>query len=70
MELPWRAAGPPNHMDDKVDSDQYDVDDAFSLYQVRELTDGGVVADPHCYDVRPPPRTDSISPPLDHTPPT
>ena len=24
IELPWREAGPPNHLDDKVDSDQVD----------------------------------------------
>jgi len=22
FKLPWREAGPPNHLDDKVDSDQ------------------------------------------------
>ena len=29
--LPWREAGPPNHHDDKVDSDQYLVNKEVSL---------------------------------------
>jgi len=29
--LPWREAGPPNHHDDKVDSDQYVVNKELSL---------------------------------------
>ena len=29
--LPWREAGPPNHHDDKVDSDQQVVNKELSL---------------------------------------
>ena len=28
-KLPWREAGPPNHLDDKVDSDQEVADNLF-----------------------------------------
>ena len=31
FKLPWREAGPPNHHDDKVDSDQQVVDKELSL---------------------------------------
>ena len=31
FKLPWRKAGPPNHHDDKVDSDQWDVNQELSL---------------------------------------
>jgi len=31
FNLPWREAGPPNHLDDKVDSDQYVVNKEISL---------------------------------------
>ena len=31
FELPWREAGPPNHHDDKVDSDQWVVKKELSL---------------------------------------
>ena len=31
FKLPWREAGPPNHHDDKVDSDQWVVDKELSL---------------------------------------
>jgi len=27
FDCPWREAGPPNHHDDNVDSDQYVVDE-------------------------------------------
>ena len=30
-KLPWREAGPPNHLDDKVDSDQLVVNKELSL---------------------------------------
>jgi len=30
-EFPWREAGPPNHHDDKVDSDQYVVNKELAL---------------------------------------
>ena len=30
-KLPWRKAGPPNHHDDKVDSDQLVVNKELSL---------------------------------------
>ena len=30
-KFPWREAGPPNHHDGEVDSDQYVVDLEFSL---------------------------------------
>ena len=30
-EVPWREAGPPNHHDDKVDSDQWGFYKKFSL---------------------------------------
>ena len=32
FKLPWREAGPPNHHDDKVDSDQEVVNTELSLY--------------------------------------
>ena len=31
-KLPWRKAGPPNHLDDKVDSDQQVVNKELSLW--------------------------------------
>ena len=31
FKLPWREAGPPNHLNDKVDSDQYVVNKEHSL---------------------------------------
>ena len=31
FKLPWREAGPPNHHDDKVDSDQWVVSEEVSL---------------------------------------
>ena len=31
FQLPWREAGPPNHLDDKVDSDQYVINKELSL---------------------------------------
>ena len=31
FKIPWREAGPPNHLDDKVDSDQRVVDQELSL---------------------------------------
>jgi len=34
FKLPWREAGPPNHHDDKVDSDQYVVNNELSLLAV------------------------------------
>ena len=39
FKLPWREAGPPNHDDDKVDSDQWVVNKELSLW------DRGGVAD-------------------------
>ena len=33
-KLPWREAGPPNHHDDKVDSDQQVVNKELSLLTV------------------------------------
>jgi len=33
FKLPWRQAGPPNHLDDKVDSDQEVVNKELSLWQ-------------------------------------
>ena len=32
FKLPWREAGPPNHHDDKVDSDQKIVNEELSLW--------------------------------------
>jgi len=34
FKLPWREAGPPNHHDDKVDSDQKVVNKELSLWQI------------------------------------
>ena len=34
FKLPWREAGPPNHLDDKVDSDQQVVNKELSLLRV------------------------------------
>ena len=35
FKLPWREAGPPNHLDDKVDSDQQVVKKGtVSLHQI------------------------------------
>ena len=31
FKLPWREAGPPNHLDDKVDPDQKVVNEEVSL---------------------------------------
>ena len=31
FKLPWREAGPPNHLDDEVDSDQEVVNKQLSL---------------------------------------
>ena len=31
FRLPWREAGPPNYLDDKVDSDQWVVNKYFAL---------------------------------------
>ena len=39
--LPWREAGPPNHHDDKVDSDQQVVDAELSLCEARPSQGGG-----------------------------
>ena len=30
-ELPWREAGPPNHHDDEVNSDQQGVNEELSV---------------------------------------
>ena len=40
FKLPWREAGPPNHHDDKVDSDQQVVNKELSLcrWQVHSVT--------------------------------
>ena len=35
IKLPWREAGPPNHHDDKVDSDQLVVNKELSLSGVQ-----------------------------------
>ena len=35
-QLPWREAGPPNHHDSKVVSDQQAVKKKVSLWQARE----------------------------------
>ena len=40
LKLPWREAGPPNHLNDKVDSDQYVVNEELSFY--REQRDGSM----------------------------
>ena len=32
FKLPWREAGPPDHHNDKVDSDQYVVNNELSLW--------------------------------------
>ena len=37
FKLPWREAGPPNYLDDKVDSDQKVVDTELSLSLAREV---------------------------------
>ena len=37
IQLPWREAGPPNHHDDKVDSDQQVVDKELSLSLAAKL---------------------------------
>ena len=34
FELPWREAGPPKHLDDKVDSDQQVVNTELPLFRV------------------------------------
>jgi len=31
FKFPWREAGPPNHLDDKVHSDQYVVNEELSI---------------------------------------
>ena len=33
FNLPWCEAGPPNRLDDKVDSDQWVVNKELSLFQ-------------------------------------
>ena len=35
FKVPWREAGPPNHLDDKVDSNQKVVDTELSLWVPR-----------------------------------
>ena len=35
LKLPWREAGPPNYLDDKVDSDQQVVNIELSLSLAR-----------------------------------
>ena len=42
FKLPWREAGPPNHHDDKVDSDQEVVNKELSLWGVVKAAEGGV----------------------------
>ena len=37
FKLPWREAGPPNHLGDEADSDQLVIDTELS----RSLTTGG-----------------------------
>ena len=39
FKLPWREAGPPNHHDDKVDSDQYVVNKELSLAGTADFED-------------------------------
>ena len=51
FKLPWREAGPPNHLDDKEDSDQYVVNKELSLW----------VLDPSRVPVRSAPRVQVIS---------
>ena len=36
FKIPWREAGPPNHLDDKVDLDQELVNKALSLAGLAE----------------------------------
>ena len=38
FKLPWREAGPPDHLDDKVDSDQQVVNKELSLSREASLT--------------------------------
>ena len=38
-KYPWREAGPPNHLDDRVDSDQQVVNEELTLY-LREVPRG------------------------------
>ena len=44
FKVPWREAGPPNHHDDKVDSDQQAVNKELSLGQVRRRAAERLVA--------------------------
>jgi len=37
IKLPWREAGPPDHHDDKVVSDQQVVNQELSLYRPEQL---------------------------------
>ena len=39
FKLPWREAGPSNHLDDEVDSDQQVVNREFSLYLLKNIAE-------------------------------
>jgi len=43
---PWREAGPPNHYDDKVDSDQYVVNNSRDQTGERRQRGGGIARKP------------------------
>ena len=58
----WREAGPPNHLDDVVNSDQYVVDTKLSLWQEakacclnQEMSACAAEYYEHCYDAVPSP---------------
>ena len=36
FNLPWREAGPPNHLDDSVDPDQLSIKNSLSAVWVEE----------------------------------
>ena len=38
IQFPWREAGPPNHLDDRMNSDQSVVNKEVSLCRVRPLS--------------------------------
>ena len=41
FKLPWREAGPPNHLDDEVDSNQQVVNKEISLFGAERRGAGG-----------------------------
>ena len=41
LKLPWREAGPPDHLNDEVDSDQYVVNQEVSLFTQLKVKGAG-----------------------------